>query len=120
MPTIRFHTSGTDVDFAEGETVNVLRVSIRNDGGLPWKCASGLCGTDRITIVDGAEHLEAPRKRERECLGELVDDGVRLACQTYVNGDVTVIWDPDQKGIAEDSKAGKRLKAMWLADEDGA
>ena len=118
MPVIRFHTSGEEIEFPDGEEVNVLRVSIRNDCGLPWKCASGLCGTDRITVVEGAENFAAPRRRERERLGDLLDDGVRLACQAYVNGDVTIIWDPDQQGIDEDSKAGKRLKAMWLEGED--
>lgn len=118
MPVIRFHTSGEEIEFADGDEVNLLRVSIRNDCGLPWKCASGLCGTDRITIVDGAENFATPRRRERERLGDLLDDGVRLACQAYVNGDVTIIWDPDQQGIDEDSKAGKRLKAIWLEGED--
>lgn len=118
MPTIRFHTSDNDVDFDEGEAVNLLRVSIRNDCGVPWKCASGMCGTDRIRIVEGADNLEAPRRREKERLGPLLDEGVRLACQTYTNGDVTVVWDPEQKGIDEDSKAGKRMKAMWLEDRE--
>lgn len=119
MPTIRYQTSGREVEFDEGEDVNVLRVAIRNDCGLPWKCASGLCGTDRITVVEGLENFDPPRRRERDRLGDLLDEGVRLACQSYVNGDVTVIWDPDQKGIDEDSKAGKRLKAAWLEGEDG-
>jgi ferredoxin len=120
MPRIRFETSGREVEFPEGEDVNVLRVAIRNDCGVPWKCASGLCGTDRITVLEGLENFEPARRRERERLGDLIDDSVRLACQSYVRGDVTVAWDPDQRGIDEDSKAGKRLKAVWLGAEDGA
>jgi len=118
MPVIRFHTSDREVEFQEGDDINVLRVSIRNDCGIPWQCASGLCGTDRIRVVDGAENLEAPRRREQDRLGPLLDEGVRLACQTYANGDVTVVWDPKQQSIDEDSKAGKRLKAKWLDGED--
>ncbi|HSL58216.1 MAG TPA: 2Fe-2S iron-sulfur cluster-binding protein [Acidimicrobiales bacterium] len=120
MPVITFHTSGQEIEFPDGEEVNLLRVAIRNECGLPFKCSSGLCGTDRVTVVEGLEHLSAPRKRERERLGDLLDEGVRLACQTYVSGPVTVIWDPDQKGLEEDSRAGKRLRAVWLAEEDGA
>lgn len=120
MPVIRFHTSGHEIEFPDGEEVNLLRVAIRHECGLPFKCSSGLCGTDRVTVVEGAEHLSPPRKRERDRLGELLDENVRLACQTYVSGDVTVVWDPDQKGIDEDSRAGKRLKALWLTEEDGA
>ncbi|WP_420637814.1 2Fe-2S iron-sulfur cluster-binding protein [Candidatus Poriferisocius sp.] len=119
MPTIRFLTSGTDVDFPDGEDVNLLRVALRNKCGVPFKCATGLCGTDRVRIVDGAEHLSPPKRRERELLGDLLDEGVRLACQTYVSGPVSLYWDPDQKSIDEDSRAGKRLLAEWLDAEDG-
>lgn len=120
MPKIRFHTSDTEVEFEDGEDVNVLRVSIRNDCGVPWQCASGLCGTDRIRVVEGQDNLAAPRRREKDRLGDLLDEGVRLACQTYATGDITVVWDPGQRGIDEDSKAGKRLKAKWLEAEDNS
>ena len=33
------------------------------------------------------------RPREREALGDLADGPYRLACQTYVNGDVSVSWE---------------------------
>ena len=114
MPRIRYETSGREIEFPDGDDVNLLRLSIRHECGLPWKCASGLCGTDRILIVEGAEHLSAPRRRERDRLGELLDEGMRLACQTYATGSVTVVWDPEQRGIDEDSAAGRRLKARWL------
>ncbi|POB87385.1 hypothetical protein CRN30_02260, partial [Vibrio vulnificus] len=68
VPKIRFETSDREVEFEEGDDVNVLRVAIRNDCGVPWKCASGLCGTDRITVVEGLENFEPPRRRERERL----------------------------------------------------
>lgn len=46
--------------------------------------------------------------------------GYRLACQSYVEGDVTVSWDPDQKGLDEDSRAAERLKQIWLDAADSA
>ena len=113
MPKNRFQTSKKTVEFPEGEDVNILRASIRGECGVPWRCASGNCGTDRILITEGAEFLSIPRRRERERLGELIDQGYRLACQTYTQGDVTIEWDPSQKGLDEDSPAGKRLKAFW-------
>ncbi len=118
MPTIRFETSDRQVDFDDGTDVNLLRIALRYECGVPWKCASGLCGTDRVRIVEGAEFLSPPRKREKQLLGDLLDDGVRLACQTYVSGPVRVVWDPEQKSIDEDSKAGKRLLAQWLDAEN--
>jgi ferredoxin len=118
MAVIRFETSDREIELPEGDDVNLLRFAMRHEVGLPWKCASGLCGTDRVLIVEGAEHLSPPRRREKDRLGDLIDEGVRLACQTYVSGPCTVVWDPDQRGIDEDSEAGKRLKARWLAGED--
>lgn len=118
MPEINFKTSGRVTPFPEGEEVNILRTSIRDECGVPWRCASGNCGTDRILIEDGVENLSPPRRRERERLGELLDHGMRLACQTYASGDVTVSWDPDQQGLDEDSELGRRLKKRWLGVMD--
>jgi len=127
MPTIRFLTSGCAVDFPDGDDVNILRVAIRNACGVPYKCASGNCGTDRVLVVDGAESLSAPRKRERERLGDLLGQGYRLCCQTYAAGDVSLSWDPEQKALDErwmdkslPASADERLKRRWLADADTA
>ncbi|HRB03472.1 MAG TPA: 2Fe-2S iron-sulfur cluster binding domain-containing protein [Ilumatobacteraceae bacterium] len=120
MPRINFRTSDRIVEFPDGDDVNVLRVSIREECGLPWRCASGNCGTDRILVEEGAEHLSAVRRRERERLGDLLQQGYRLACQTYTSGDITITWDPDQRGLEEDSAAGERLRAKWLGAADTA
>jgi ferredoxin len=118
MPEVFFETSGRRVSFPEGEEVNLLRLSLRHGCGVPWKCASGNCGTDRLFIVDGREHLSPMRRRERERLGELAAEGYRLSCQTYTSGDLTVRWDPNQVGLDEESVAGQRLKARWLGAAD--
>ena len=118
MPRINFKTSGRLVSFDDGEEVNLLRVSIRKSCGIPWRCASGNCGTDRVLVEEGAENLDPPRRRERERLGDLIDKGYRLSCQTYTSGDVTVSWDPDQKGLDEESATGKRLRDKWLGAKD--
>jgi ferredoxin len=120
VPRIYFKTSDRAVAFPEGQDVNLLRFSIRHECGVPWKCASGKCGTDRVLVEEGAEHLSTPRRRERERLGELLEQGYRLCCQTYATGDVTISWDPDQRGLDDDSTAGRRLKAQWLGAPDSA
>lgn len=121
MPRITFLTTGKVLDLPDdGDPPNLLRVAIRNDCGLPWRCASGNCGTDRVRVVEGAGNITAPRKRERERLGELVDQDYRLACQSYVEGDISIEWDPDQRGLDEDSAAGARLKERWLGAADSA
>ena len=73
MPTIRFITSGRTVDFPDGDDVNLLRVAIRNECEVPYKCASCNCGTDRIFVESGTTNLSPPRKRERDRLGKLLD-----------------------------------------------
>lgn len=120
MPRIRYKTTGHEIEFPAGDSVNLLRVAIRNDCGVPWRCASGNCGTDRVLVEEGAECFDAPRKRERDRLGDLLGQGYRLACQSYVSGDVTVSWDPDQVGLDEDTRAAQRLRQVWLGREDTA
>lgn len=120
MPSIEFRTSGCRVDFEHGAEVNLLRVAIRNDCGVPYKCASGNCGTDRVLVEAGQEHLSPVRRKERERLGDAVEHGWRLACQTYATGDVTLSWDPDQRPL--EGRAAERLRERWLAaaDDEGA
>ena len=65
-------------------------------------------------------HDDPPRRRERERLGELMAEGYRLACQTYVRGDLSVAWDPDQTELGATGRAYERLKQVWLAKEDTA
>ncbi|MGH9138096.1 MAG: 2Fe-2S iron-sulfur cluster-binding protein [Acidimicrobiales bacterium] len=127
MPTIRFLTSGCAVDFSDDDEVNVLRVAIRNECNVPYRCASGNCGTDRVFVEDGAENLSPPRRRERDRLGSLLEQGWRLCCQTYAAGDVSLSWDPDQKPLDErwadrslPSRADERLKRRWLDVDDNA
>jgi ferredoxin len=96
-----------------------LRVAIRNDCGVPYKCASGNCGTDRVLIESGHEHLSRLRPKERDRLGDDVDRGYRLACQTYTSGDVTLSWD--EGGAAPlAGRAAERLRDKWLELPDDA
>ena len=114
MPRIYFKTADQYVEFAEGAEVNVLRMAIREHCDVPWQCASGNCGTDRLLVEEGAENLDPPRRRERARLGELLDHGYRLACQTYTRGDVTVSWDPDQVGLDDEpSDGGGGSRSGW-------
>lgn len=121
MPTITFATSGRAVDFDDGSEVNLLRVAIRHDCGVPFRCASGNCGTDRVHVDAGAEHLSPIRPKERDRLGELIDAGWRLACQTYSSGDVTLSWDPAQQALLPE-RAQEKLRERWLSvpDEEGS
>lgn len=98
MATITFVTSG-------GKTVtcpdnsNLLRISLREKGGIPFKCGGGLCGTCRCHIDSGLENLDAVKDKERNHLTEEdLGNGFRMACQTFVvAGEVSVSWEAAKK-----------------------
>jgi ferredoxin len=50
---------------------NLLRVSLREKGGIPFKCGGGLCGTCKCKVEHGIEYTDT---------------------QTFINGDVSVSW----------------------------
>lgn len=79
---------------AAPDNSNILRVSLREKGGIPFKCGGGLCGTCKCTIESGREHTDAVKAKEKKLLTpEQLAAGMRLACQTFVSGgDVSVSW----------------------------
>ena len=95
MPTIRIH--GRTEAFEANLTTSILNVLLRN--GFPIQTVCGgkaMCGRDLIRILSGA-HLTSPRREGEiarlEALareGEPSGPDMRLACQTYVRGDVEI------------------------------
>ena len=77
------------------ENSNLLRLSIREKGGIPFKCGAGICGTCRCRIDAGLENTDAVKDKERKHLTDAdLAAGHRMACQTFVNGDISVSWIP--------------------------
>lgn len=92
MISITFITNAGKVLTAP-ENSNLLRVSLRGQGGIPFKCGGGLCGTCKCRIETGLQHTDAVKQKERKHLSEAdLAQGFRMACQTFVNGDVSVSW----------------------------
>jgi ferredoxin len=92
MINITFITNANKVLQAP-ENSNLLRVSLRGQGGIPFKCGGGLCGTCKCRIESGLEHTDTVKPKERKHLSEAqLAAGHRMACQTFVNGDVSVSW----------------------------
>ena len=93
MISVTFVTNGGKVAAAEPNT-NLLRISLREKGGIPFKCGAGICGT--------IENTDAVKAKERNHLTE--DDlkaGFRMACQTFVLGDVSVSWVAKEKALVQ-------------------
>lgn len=94
MIQVTFLTNGGKVVSAP-EDSNLLRVSLREQGGIPFKCGGGICGTCKCKIETGIEHADAIKAKERKHLTEeQFKEGYRLACQTFIKGDVSVSWQP--------------------------
>lgn len=89
--TLNFVTSGVTATAPAGSSL--LRVSIREKGGIPFKCGGGLCGTCKCHFDAGLERASAVTSKERKHLSaEDFADGWRMACQTFVNGDANISW----------------------------
>src|ERR1044071_4248404 len=84
MPvTVTFITNEGKVVTA-AEPGNLLRLSIREKGGIPFKCGAGLCGTCKCKIERGLENTDAIKDKERNHLSEAdFAAGHRMACQTF-------------------------------------
>ena len=94
MPRITFITNN-HLTVEAPDNSNLLRVSLRERGGIPFKCGGGLCGTCRCRIESGIEHTDAIKPKERKHLSEQeFGAGYRMACQTFILGDVSVSWVP--------------------------
>ncbi|MES2186002.1 MAG: 2Fe-2S iron-sulfur cluster binding domain-containing protein [Pseudomonadota bacterium] len=93
MAQITFLTNDAKVVTAPDNS-NLLRVSLREKGGIPFKCGGGLCGTCKCRIEQGLEHTDAVKPKERKHLSEAdLLAGYRMACQTFVvSGEVSVSW----------------------------
>ena len=98
MITVTFISNGSKVATAPDNS-NLLRVSLREKGGIPFKCGGGLCGTCKCRIESGIENTDAIKEKERKHLTETdFAANHRMACQTFVlKGEVSVSWQPRPK-----------------------
>jgi ferredoxin len=95
MPKIRIH--GRPEVFECNLTTSVLNVLLRNRFPITTLCGGrASCGKDLIRIREGAEFFSPRREMETRRLaavaraGEPSGDDMRLACQSYVRGDVVI------------------------------
>ncbi len=93
MIAVTFRSNGDKRIEAEPDS-NLLRLSLRHQGGIPFKCGGGLCGTCRCLIEQGIGNTDAVKAKERNHLSEAdLAAGYRMACQTFLHGDVVVSWE---------------------------
>ena len=108
MPSIRIH--GRQEALECNLTTSILNVLLRNRFPIHTLCGGrASCGRDLIRIREGAEFVSPRREMEKRRLaslasaGEPSGDDIRLACQSYVRGDVVI--EVFHLADAEDSRA---------------
>lgn len=90
MPKLRVEPEGHEIETAVGDTL--LDAALDAGLELPFGCMSAKCGVCRVEVLEGAESgLDPPSPLEKVVLaGFHCPDGVRLACQARIAGDVRV------------------------------
>ncbi len=94
MPTVEFR--GEEVECEEGA---VLRDVLRDAGLTPhngradtFNCRGhGTCGTCAVDVEGDVSEMAGGERRRLSLPPHDPGDGLRLACQTRVQGDVTVL-----------------------------
>jgi ferredoxin len=105
------------------ENSNLLRVSLRQQGGIPFKCGAGICGTCRCKIESGIENTDKVKQKERKHLTDAdLAAGYRMACQTFIAGDVSVSWIPlaDRKAAVKPPAPVQEAEPVEDASTPGA
>jgi ferredoxin len=95
MPKIRIY--GRPEVFECNLTTSVLNVLLRNRFPIATLCGGrASCGKDLVRVREGAQFFSPRREPETRRLaalalaGEPSGDDMRLACQSYVRGDVVI------------------------------
>lgn len=95
MPSIR--VEGHLEVYEANLTTSILNVLLRNGHPIRTECGGrAQCGRDLIRIRSGGEFVSPRGERETTRLAALAREGkpagpdIRLACQTYVRGDVVI------------------------------
>src|SRR5258705_471953 len=100
MPRVTFMPVGQSFEVAAGTTILVS--AIQNGLQPGHECTEAICGTDRVKILSGKEHLSEKNENEELTL-EMMNAGPdeRLACGRPVCGDasVDVLYDSDTAAL---------------------
>jgi class 3 adenylate cyclase/hemoglobin-like flavoprotein len=96
MATVHYSGINQHVECEAGDST-LLEISMSNQIPHLHECGgNGRCTTCRVRVLDGHKNLSAPSRLERE-LARLRrwDPSIRLACQAFVEGDISVqklVW----------------------------
>jgi ferredoxin len=91
MAMVHFSLEDMDVEVPLGSSF--LDIVEASGADVTFGCRTGTCGTCRIRIEKGMEHLNIPGQEERDFLASLKAlPDERLGCQVCVQGPVVVSY----------------------------
>ena len=101
MPTIKFVKEDIEITAADGANLRQKAIDNRIDiytfTGKMMNCGGyGQCGTCVVEISEGLSNL-SPRTVVEDRKLKKRPDNCRLACQTLVNGPISVVTKPSKK-----------------------
>ncbi|MDY7003346.1 MAG: 2Fe-2S iron-sulfur cluster-binding protein [Cyanobacteriota bacterium] len=101
MANIKFEQENQEIIAADGANLRIKALENRIDlytfTGKMMNCGGyGQCGTCIVEVVEGLENL-SPRTEVEEKKLKKRPPSYRLACQTMVNGPVTIKTKPKRK-----------------------
>ncbi|MFM6190553.1 MAG: 2Fe-2S iron-sulfur cluster-binding protein [Planktothrix sp.] len=101
MANIKFVSENQDVIAADGANLRLKALENRIDlytfTGKMMNCGGyGQCGTCIVEIVEGMDHV-SPRTEAEARILKKKPDSYRLACQTIVNGPISVKTKPQKR-----------------------
>lgn len=91
-PTLRFG----DVCIPQKAHEDVLSQLLIAGANIQYLCMGGTCGTCRVRVLSGQEHLEPVVPGERHWFPTTTGE-VRLACQAMCRGTGNVVVDQNDK-----------------------
>ncbi|MGB3788724.1 MAG: 2Fe-2S iron-sulfur cluster-binding protein [Phormidesmis sp.] len=115
MVSIKFVKENKEIDAASGSNLRFKaqenNIDIYTFMGKLTQCGGyGQCGTCVVDVVEGSHNL-SPRSAVEERMLKKRPSTCRLACQTIVNGPISVVTKPDKK------ESLKKLKAEREASQ---
>ena len=85
MPKLTNITSQQTREVKSGDNNSLKRMA--EEIGTLFGCEDGKCGSCRVEIIHGKEHMSKPARTEKN-LG--IEEPYRLMCQCKIHGDVVI------------------------------
>jgi len=109
MVNIKFVNENKEIDAAYGANLRFKaqenNIDIYTFMGKLTQCGGyGQCGTCVVDIVEGVQNV-SPRSAVEDRMLKKRPSSCRLACQTTVNGPISVVTKPDKKESLKKKKA---------------